>query len=56
MSVSDNTSLLETPDRIETELSEPVRHARDITLPRHGYQNLFRAVCLPSRKTPTDSR
>ncbi len=54
MSVSDDISLCEIPDRIETEPPENGTLTPDATTLRRGYQNLFRAVCLGRKKQQTE--
>jgi hypothetical protein len=54
MSASDDITLCQIPDQTDTEPSEPPVIAPDVTPVRHGYQSLFRAVCLGRRKSMTD--
>ena len=54
MSANDDNSLYEIPDQTETEPPESGINAPDATPVRRSYQNLFRTVCLASRKASPD--
>jgi hypothetical protein len=54
MSANDDATHYETADRQDAESEQNGAVSRDVTPPRCGYQNLFRAVCLKNRKVPVD--
>lgn len=54
MSANDDATHYEAADDQDADHAENGAVSRDVTPPRSGYQNLFRAVCLKNRKSPTE--